>query len=75
MVAVLILPMMGDILDIAGIVVCLLMFHWIGVISLFELVPGADVLPIFIITWLAWYFVKAMKKERVSALKNKLKTG
>ena len=63
MAAVLMMPMMGDILDIAGIVICLLTFHWIGVISLFELVPGADILPIFIITWLAWYFVKKMKKE------------
>ncbi len=69
MAAVLMMPLIGDMFDIAGIVVCLLMFHWIGVISLFELVPGADILPIFIITWLVWYFVRKMKKESVSTQK------
>ena len=65
MAAVLMMPVMGDMLDIVGIATCLLMFHWIGVISLFELVPGADVLPIFIITWLVWYFIKKTKRGRV----------
>lgn len=60
--AILLMPGIGDVLDIAGIVACLLMFRWIGTISLFELVPGADVLPIFIITWLAWYLLKKTKK-------------
>lgn len=63
MVAVLMMPVMGDLLDIGGIVACLLMFHWIGIISLFELVPGADVFPIFIITWLVWYFIRKQKEN------------
>jgi hypothetical protein len=63
MVAVLMIPLIGDTLDIAGIVACLLIFHWIGFVSVFELVPGADILPIFIITWLAWYFLKKTRKK------------
>ena len=69
MAAVLMMPVMGDMLDIVGIAVCLLMFRWIGVISFFELVPGADVFPIFIITWLVWYFIKKTKKREVRSQK------
>lgn len=58
MVAILLLPMVGDFLDIVGIITCLAMFRWAGILSLLELVPGADILPIFIITWLAWYLLK-----------------
>ena len=61
--AVLIMPVVGDMLDVAGIVACLVIFRWIGFMSLFELVPGADILPIFIITWLVWYFLRKQKRE------------
>ena len=61
--AVLIMPLVGDIFDVVGIIACLVMFRWIGIISLFELVPGADILPIFIITWLVWFFLKRQKSE------------
>ena len=61
--AVLLLPVVGDVLDVVGIIACLVMFRWIGIVSLFELVPGADILPIFIITWLVWYFLKKQKKK------------
>lgn len=61
-VAILLFPVVGDFLDIVGIAACFLMFRWIGILSLFELVPGADILPIFIITWLIWYFVKRQRK-------------
>jgi hypothetical protein len=57
-VAILLLPLFGDILDVAGIIVSFLMFQWIGLISILELVPGADILPIFIITWIIWYITK-----------------
>jgi len=62
MFAVLLLPVVGDLLDVIGIVSCFAMFRLIGIISLFELVPGADILPIFIITWLVWYLVKKRKE-------------
>lgn len=60
--AILLLPIIGDLLDIVGIAACLFMFRWVGILSLFELVPGADILPIFIITWLVWYFIKKQRK-------------
>ena len=60
-VTVLLLPSVGDFLDIIGIIACLVMFHWFGVISLLELIPGADIFPVFIITWLVWYFLKTRK--------------
>lgn len=63
MVAILLLPVVGDLLDIVGIIVCLAMFRWVGIISLFELVPGADIFPIFIITWLIWYFLRKARKK------------
>ncbi len=59
---VLLLPVFGDILDIMGIVACFAMFRLLGIVSLFELVPGVDILPIFIITWLAWYLVRKRKE-------------
>jgi hypothetical protein len=61
MFAVLLLPVVGDVLDIIGIFVCFAMFRLLGIVSLFELVPGLDILPIFIITWLIWYLVKKRK--------------
>ncbi len=63
MVTILLLPVVGDLLDIVGIIVCLAMFRWVGIISLFELVPGADIFPIFIITWLIWYFLRKVRKK------------
>ena len=62
MFAVLLLPLLGDFLDFIGIVACLAMFRWVGLVSLLELVPGADILPMFIITWLIWYLLKKRKK-------------
>ena len=58
---ILMMPVVGDVFDVVGILVCLAVFRWIGLVSLVELVPGADVLPIFIITWLMWYFLKKQK--------------
>ena len=47
--AVLTMPVVGDLFDVVGILVCFVIFRWIGLVSLVELVPGADVLPTFII--------------------------
>jgi hypothetical protein len=57
-VAILLLPLFGDLLDFIGIISSLAMFRWIGLISIIELLPGADILPIFIITWIIWYLTK-----------------
>lgn len=61
MFAILLLPLVGDFLDIIGIVACFAMFRLIGIVSLLELVPTVDILPTFIITWLIWYFAKKRK--------------
>jgi hypothetical protein len=63
-VRVLLLPTVGDLLDIVGVIASLIMFRWVGFISLVELVPGADIFPIFIITWLVWYFLRKTRKKR-----------
>lgn len=59
--AILIMPLAGDLFDVVGILFCIVVFRWIGLFSFVELVPGADVFPIFIITWLIWYFLKKQK--------------
>ena len=63
-VTILLLPSVGDILDIVGIIACLAMFRWVGIASLLELIPGVDIFPIFIITWLIWYSLKKRRSAR-----------
>ena len=62
-VMILVMPVVGDFFDILGTIACLLMFRLVGIISLLELVPGADIFPIFIITWVVWYYLKK-RRER-----------
>ena len=64
--AILMMPLAGDLFDVVGILFCFVVFRWIGLVSFVELVPGADVFPIFIITWLVWYF---LKKQRIATSK------
>ncbi len=61
--AILMMSLVGDIFDIVGILFCSVVFRWIGLVSFLELVPGADVFPVFIITWLVWYFLKKRKRS------------
>lgn len=71
-VTILLLQGVGDFLDIVGIIACLVMFRWVGIVSLLELIPGADIFPIFIITWLIWYFFrKQSEREKGERVKNK----
>jgi hypothetical protein len=48
-------PIYGDILDLTGIVFCMIFFNWIGSVAFLELIPGTDIIPIYSITWLTWY--------------------
>ena len=64
MAIILTMPVVGDFFDLIGIVACVIMFGWIGLVSLIELIPGADILPVFIVTWLIWYLYNQRKKER-----------
>ena len=63
-------PVYGDILDFAGIVFCVLFFNWIGGITLLELIPGLDIVPIYSITWLTWYLntSRARRQKLMSQL-------
>ena len=61
--AILIMPLAGDLFDVVGILFCIVVFRWIGLFSFVELVPGADVFPVFIITWLIWYILKKQKEH------------
>ena len=51
-------PLVGDLIDLAGIVFCVIFFRRLGFISILELIPGLDALPLFTITWLVWYVFK-----------------
>ena len=55
-------PISGDILDIGGILFCSFFFGWAGLVSLFELVPGLDLLPTFTMTWVVWYILRRRKE-------------
>ena len=57
-------PFIGDILDILGIWVGILMFGWIGCLSILELVPYADYFPVFFLTWVIWY-IRRKRKEKL----------
>ena len=59
--AVLMLPVVGDLFDVVGILVSVVVFRWVGLVSLVELAPYADVFPSFIVTWVLWYFLKKHK--------------
>lgn len=62
-IPVLLTPMVGDVLDIVGIGAGILMFGWIGLLSILEFIPMADILPIFISTWIIWYYMKKEKEK------------
>jgi hypothetical protein len=50
-------PLIGDLLDIIGIATCLYFFRWVGLIAVLELVPGFDILPINVCTWIIWFVI------------------
>ena len=64
---VLLLPVAGDLIDIAGVTLCIYLFRWAGAIALLEFVPGLDILPIYLITWLTWYYLKKEREMRERA--------
>ncbi len=63
---ILLTPVFGDILDLAGFLFCAVYFNVVGAISLLELVPGLDVVPFFSLTWLTWYLLRRRRlRQRV----------
>ena len=48
-------PLVGDLLDIIGLISCVYMFKWMGLFAILELIPSFDVIPINVIAWIIWY--------------------
>ncbi|MFC1802777.1 hypothetical protein ACFL0D_02295 [Thermoproteota archaeon] len=63
-------PIYGDILDFTGIAFCILFFNWIGTITILEIVPGLDILPLYSISWFTWYM--NISRERKKHLQEQL---
>lgn len=67
-------PVVGDILDIVGVGAGITMFGWIGLLSILEFLPMADIFPLFILTWIIWYYLRKQKeKEELERLKEEWK--
>lgn len=58
-------PLLGDLLDLVGIAFSFILFGWLGLITMLEVIPGFDIIPFFTITWLCWYVLKK-RKEKIS---------
>ena len=63
-IPILLSPLVGDAVDIVGFWAGILMFGWVGCLSLLELVPMADYFPIFLVTWAVWYYRKKRREKR-----------
>ena len=73
-VPILLIPVVGDVLDIVGIGLGMFMFGWIGLVSILEFIPMADIFPTFIFIWIIWYYMKKEKeKEQQKRFKEKWK--
>ena len=69
---VLLMPIIGDVLDIAGIGLGIILFGWYGLLSVLEFLPFFDFFPFFILTWIIWYYVKKQReKQKLKKLKEK----
>ena len=57
-------PYSGDVLDLLGTVISVYLLGIPGFLSLLELIPGLDILPIFTLTWILWYTLKRRKVQQ-----------
>ena len=57
-------PIFGDVLDFAGIAFCIIFFSWMGSITILEIIPGLDILPIYSINWLTWYLHTSRERRK-----------
>jgi hypothetical protein len=73
-IPILLTPIIGDILDIVGLGVGIVLFGWFGLISILEFLPIVDYFPVFILMWTIWYYLKKQdEKEKLARLKEKWK--
>jgi hypothetical protein len=61
-VPILSLPLIGDLFDIVGLSMSLYLYGWTGLVSALELVPGLDLLPLNVLTWVVWIIIKRQKE-------------
>ncbi len=57
-------PIYGDIIDLTGIIFVFIFFNYYGAISILELIPGFDILPLFTLSWLVWYIQSSSVKKK-----------
>ena len=57
-------PIIGDMVDLVGIVFTLIYFSWYGALPMLELIPGFDILPLYTITWITWYLQSSRVKKK-----------
>jgi hypothetical protein len=62
-------PLVGDLFDVVGLATCLYMFRWIGLVAILELVPGFDLLPLNVLTWVIW-MLSRRRGDIVDALRS-----
>ena len=61
-VPILSLPLIGDIFDIVGLATSLYLYGWVGLVTALELVPGLDLLPMNVLTWVVWIIIKRQRE-------------
>jgi len=61
-VPILSLPLIGDVFDIVGLATSLYLYGWAGLVSALELVPGLDLLPLNVLTWVVWIIIKRQRE-------------
>ena len=56
------MPLIGDLIDIIGLMIAVLLFGWLGLISSLEFVPTFDILPMSTVNWVVWIYLKRSKE-------------
>jgi len=69
-IPVLMLPLIGDLIDIVGVATAIYLYREVGLLALLELVPGLDFLPMNTVAWLVWLLLKR-QREAVEGLLGK----
>ena len=57
-------PIVGDLFDFIGLLFAAVYFKWFAAISLLELLPGLDAVPLFTLTWVSWYTYRRRRMRK-----------
>jgi len=55
-------PLIGDLLDVVGLMIAILLFGVLGLLSSLEFVPSLDIIPMSTVNWLVWIYLKRSKE-------------